>query len=698
MTTADGTVKGVTKIVDHGADSQHWNLVLLSEGYRSNELGNYHTHAQNLVNELRLIPAVDTAWNAINIHRVDVESTESGADDPKEYEVNGDSRCKGGAGTSARTYFDATFCGEDRVLRRRLTVNNNTAINVANDKVPRWHEILVIVNSAIYGGSGGGAVATYSLAPGAQHIGLHELGHSAFSLADEYESREGCIYDEPLQNKYKGREPGEPNVTTNTDLRTIKWRHFIDASRVVPIMLNPDCSKCDPRPSPVTAGTVGAFEGAFEFHCGCFRPEFNCKMRVKTEPFCAVCQDRILRVLSLYLPWFALGQRLSLAESGSLAAVKWAGENIQVFAFDRKPAGAHGELIYNQLYHMWTEPHPYDWNKNPPGWQALGQKLPFAGRPVAVKWAGENIQVFAFTNTAGPVHAPPASQQLYHMWTEPHPYDWNKNPPVWQRLGQKLPVKSGPVAVKWAGENIQVFAIGTDNQLYHIDWNKNPPVWQALGQKLRFSGGLAAVEWAGDNIQVFAFAEGGQLYHMWTEPDPYGWDKKPPVWQRLGQKLPVKSGPVAVKWAGENIQVFAIGTDNQLYHLWTAPHPYDWGNNGQWAALGQQLSFAGGLAAVEWAGDNIQVFAFDRQRIGWRPEFIYNQLYHMWTEPHPYRWNRGGWIPLGWKLPFAGDLAAVKWAGKNVQVFAFTNTAGQQAPAGQPLYHMWTEPDPYHWM
>ena len=45
--------------------------------------------------------------------------------------------------------------------------------------------MLVVVNSTIYGGSGGG-VGTYSLANGATEIGIHEMGHTAFGLADEY--------------------------------------------------------------------------------------------------------------------------------------------------------------------------------------------------------------------------------------------------------------------------------------------------------------------------------------------------------------------------------------------------------------------------------------------------------------------------------------------------------------------------------
>jgi hypothetical protein len=43
---------------------------------------------------------------------------------------------------------------------------------------------------------------------------------------------------------------------------------------------------------------VGAFEGARYFHCGIYRPEFNCKMRVLSLPFCAVCQRRIRQTLT----------------------------------------------------------------------------------------------------------------------------------------------------------------------------------------------------------------------------------------------------------------------------------------------------------------------------------------------------------------------------------------------------------------
>ena len=52
----------------------------------------------------------------------------------------------------------------------------------------------------------------------------------------------------------------------------------------------------------MAAGTVGAFTGAFYNHCGAYRPEFDCKMRTLSKPFCSVCQNRIAVKLNPYAP------------------------------------------------------------------------------------------------------------------------------------------------------------------------------------------------------------------------------------------------------------------------------------------------------------------------------------------------------------------------------------------------------------
>jgi IgA Peptidase M64 len=291
MTTNDGSVIGTTLVIDNGPPARRWNLVILGDGYIQTDLGTYATDVQNFINTLQITRPFNDFWNAINIYRVDVVSTDSGADDP--------TAC-GGTGATPATYFDASFCG-DGTNQRALVVDNATATTVANQQVPEWDMIMVIVNSAIYGGTGGN-IAVFSTAANANEIGMHEMGHTAFKLADEYESRAGCDSGETGHDTYTGGEPTEhPNVTIDTNIVTNKWRNLILASTPMPTTSNSNCTQCDPQPSPVLQGTVGTFEGAHTYHCGIYRPEFNCRMRSLNNPFCAVCEQIISQRLSLYL-------------------------------------------------------------------------------------------------------------------------------------------------------------------------------------------------------------------------------------------------------------------------------------------------------------------------------------------------------------------------------------------------------------
>jgi hypothetical protein len=61
----------------------------------------------------------------------------------------------------------------------------------------------------------------------------------------------------------------------------------------IPTMANLNCAEADNRPSPVPTGTVGLFEGAHYYHCGGYRPEYDCKMGALGVPFCSVCRQVI---------------------------------------------------------------------------------------------------------------------------------------------------------------------------------------------------------------------------------------------------------------------------------------------------------------------------------------------------------------------------------------------------------------------
>ncbi len=288
MSTSDGSVIGTTQIVDHGPASLRYNLVLISEGYQAGEMSKFHNDAQDFVDHLFATVPFDAVGCAINVFRVDVSSTDSGADDP--------TAC-GGTGATKATYFDATFCG-DGVIQRLLTVDSGSVINVVNVQVPQHHRILVIVNSSTYGGSGG-SVGVTSVGGDWLDVGMHEMGHAVFGLADEYEYWSGC--GESGHDTFSGPEPSEPNVTANSNRATIKWASLIAGATPMPTTSNADCTQCDSQASPVAAGTVGAFEGARYFHCACFRPAYDCMMR-NLSGFCGVCIKRIQDTMAPFMP------------------------------------------------------------------------------------------------------------------------------------------------------------------------------------------------------------------------------------------------------------------------------------------------------------------------------------------------------------------------------------------------------------
>ena len=290
MGASDGSVGSTTKIVDHGAPTARWNLVIVGDGYRPSEIPQYHADVQNIIDRLRTTPPFDELWCGINVYRIDVTSTDSGADDP--------TVCPDGAGTGAvaATYFDATFCstGPGGVkLSRLLTIDSGLAQSVAVARVPEMHQVLAVVNSSKYGGSGG-SVATCSTNVQAAEIAIHEMGHSAFGLADEYGGN---------GTGTPAGEPPKPNVTRDTNRATNKWRDLIAATTPMPSACDASCttSTCVPPATPPAAGAVGTYEGGMYSDCNVYRPLPSCYMR-DYAAFCPVCARVIRQTLATYLP------------------------------------------------------------------------------------------------------------------------------------------------------------------------------------------------------------------------------------------------------------------------------------------------------------------------------------------------------------------------------------------------------------
>ena len=181
MGTSNGYVSSLVKVHDGGAPSDRFNLIFVAEGYQVGELAQFESNVDDIIANFFATPPFDedSVACAMNIYRLDVVSDESGADDPI---------CDDGPGddSTADTYFDATFCADGQISRL-MSGDSGLAQTTVEAYLPEWTQIIVIVNDSKRGGAGGSVAWTTTGGGDWKDVAIHEMGHSAFGLADEYD-------------------------------------------------------------------------------------------------------------------------------------------------------------------------------------------------------------------------------------------------------------------------------------------------------------------------------------------------------------------------------------------------------------------------------------------------------------------------------------------------------------------------------
>lgn len=302
-----GTVVGASMIVNHGADGDHFVLVLVAEGFTAAEQTDFETAADAFVTTMQATAPYDDAsvWQRLNVYRLDVESDDSGADNPLTCPDDPVGYVPLPPET-AETYLQTGFCSSS--IRRLLTVTElDTLLADLDTFAPAWDAAVVIVNHLEYGGAGDEAnsIATCSLDVRSSLIAIHELGH-VLGLRDEYDVASGDVYP--------GSEPDDPNITT--DPAGAKWAGLITASNL-PTWPSPDCTLSNEGAIDPEPGAIGTYEGADYYHCGIYRPAHDCTMRHLGVPFCAVCDAHLRDYLAA--PFFVNWDRVD-SSSGCFVA------------------------------------------------------------------------------------------------------------------------------------------------------------------------------------------------------------------------------------------------------------------------------------------------------------------------------------------------------------------------------------------
>lgn len=225
----------VIPIVNNGAISEKINLVIMGDGYTSGEMDKFVTDAQTVGNYIMTQSPYKERDSDFNVYAIKVISNASGAGADRNNLID--------------NYFGSCFYYDGFAARLLAPTKSLEVDNVLSTHFPLYDAGLIIVNSAVYGGSGG-TYPTSSMHSSAPEIMLHEMGHK-WGLHDEY--------------WWIGNE-NAPNCTSNNNPEEIKWKSFLGVNGV----------------------------GIFEYESpgtGWFRPHQNCKMRFLHEEFCEVCKD-----------------------------------------------------------------------------------------------------------------------------------------------------------------------------------------------------------------------------------------------------------------------------------------------------------------------------------------------------------------------------------------------------------------------
>lgn len=258
MSLLRGQIFPIDTLKNNGSTSKRINIVFLGDGYLNTVAD------QNLyINDVKKVMAGMFSQTPFleyekyfNVYAIKIPSLESGA---KHAGTATDVTEPLTPVTNPNNYFGSRF-DVSNIHRLLAPANSASIFTTLTNNFPDYDQVFVLVNSSVYGGSGG-TFATSSTNVSASEIAIHEIGHSFAKLGDEYWFNCGEA----------------KNRTSNSNAATIKWSNWLGSNNI----------------------GIHKIEGSSP---DCYRPHANCKMKSLGAPFCSVCRegfiDKIYNIIS----------------------------------------------------------------------------------------------------------------------------------------------------------------------------------------------------------------------------------------------------------------------------------------------------------------------------------------------------------------------------------------------------------------
>jgi hypothetical protein len=241
------------------------NIVVLSEGFAASRVGVFVSEVRRFDRVLRTTSPFHRFPNVLTVSALFVPSTDSLAS------ITDATRCAWRAPDAAgqipgddapspfNTPFSALYCRKRDATPAKAFVprymrGSTSAVKAAITAEPALSGLTVaalvlIDNNQAFGGGAKEGIGWFAMTGDWVQVAIHELGHSAFGLADEYDN------DGPSQ--HAPAEPQEPNVTTRatrdallafwsatpSKRSLVRWHQLMDPVTPAPTSLpNVTCS------------------------------------------------------------------------------------------------------------------------------------------------------------------------------------------------------------------------------------------------------------------------------------------------------------------------------------------------------------------------------------------------------------------------------------------------------------------------
>jgi hypothetical protein len=142
-----------------------------------------------------------------------------------------------------------------------------------------------------------------------------------------------------------------------------------------------------------------------------------------------------------------------------------------------------------------------------------------------------------------------------------------------------------PFVARNADGRLEVFALGTDGQIYHM-WQLVPNgSWSGWGALA--GAALASAPAVGTNadgrLELVAVAGDGSLQHAWQTAPNSGWSS----WASLGSAgggFLSDAAPGTSTNADGRLEIFVVASDSELYHAWQTAANNGWSG---WGSFGR---------------------------------------------------------------------------------------------------------------